>query len=46
MDLIFTKRKYTFSQAIAYATETYGEKNIIKATEAGDKELNHIVEVL
>lgn len=46
MKLIFPKRKYTYSQAIAYAAETYGEKNIIKVIDAGDKELNHIVEVI
>jgi len=43
MEMIYPKKKYNVSGAVAHAKRNYGEKNIIQVIEAGDKELNHIV---
>lgn len=45
MELIFPKRNYTINQAVARATKAHGDRNIVRVIEAGDKELNHIIEV-
>ncbi len=44
-ELIYPKNKYTLNQAVASARKKVGDANIIRCIEAGERELNHIVEV-
>lgn len=45
MELIYPKKKYNISGALAHAARNYGRDNIILCQEAGEKELNHIIVV-
>ena len=43
MEMILSKKEYTFSEAVRYAIRMYGEEHITNTIEAGKHELNHII---